>query len=53
MYGVFLENRIELLDLHPIWSVLAVLRRNITRSAGHACAFVLSAFQNDLDTVAF
>ena len=53
MHRVLAKHRVEFFDLHAIWSVLAILRRDVTRCTGHARIFVLCAFQNHLNAVSF
>ena len=51
--GVLAQDRIELLDFHPLRRVLPVLRGHVARGARHARILVLGALQNDLYAVAF
>ena len=48
-----LENRIVLLQLEALGSVLSVLRGDVTRGAGEAALLHFSAFENHLDSIAF
>jgi len=47
------QNRVVFLQLDAVGSVLAVLRRYVTRSSGHARFLVLGALEDDLYAVAF
>ena len=53
MHRVTAKDWVELFDLHAVWSVLSVLRGDVTRRPWHARLFVLCAFQNHLNSVAF
>ncbi len=53
MQGVLLQHRIELHQFQSAGCVLAVFVRVVTRGAAQACGLMLSAFQNNLDAVAF
>jgi len=48
-----LENGVILLKFQSLRSVLPVLGGNVTGSARHTAVFVLSAFQDNLNPVAF
>ena len=43
MNSVLLQDRIVLLDLHPVRSILAILRGYIARSARHTAILMLGA----------
>ena len=47
------QNRVVFLQLDAVGGVLAVLRRYVTGSAGHARFLVLGALEDDLYAVAF
>ncbi len=53
MYGNFLHERIELLHLQTLRSVLSVFGSDIPRHARYAGVFLLSALQNHLNSIAF
>lgn len=47
------QNRVILFLLDTVWSVLLVLRCDVTRSSRHSAVFVLCAFEDNLDAIAF
>ena len=51
--GHFLQNGIELLDLHSVGSILPVLGSNVPWSSRHPTVLVLSTLQNDLNPISF
>ena len=51
--GHALENRVVLLQLEAFGSVLAILCRDVTASAGHAALFVFGAFEDYLNAITF
>jgi len=53
MHCHLLKNRIVLLQFKTLSRIFLILRRNVTRGAGHACSLMLCTFQDDLDPVAF
>ncbi len=50
---VFTHDGVVFFQLHAVRRIFTVFLRHVTRSSGQAAVFVLSALQNDLDTVAF
>lgn len=48
-----LQDRIVLLKLDPVRSILLVLGGNIPRCSGHTAVLVLGALKDHLDSVAF
>jgi hypothetical protein len=53
VHGVLPHDRVVLFQFHAVWCVLAVLLRDVTRSAGQASGFMFGAFKDNLDSVAF
>lgn len=49
----FLEPWIELTKFDTLWSVLTIFLGDVTRHTWHTRGFVLCAFQNHLDAIAF
>ena len=49
----FLQNRVVLLKLETLSSILTVFRGDVTAHARHARGLVLSALQNHLDPITF
>lgn len=47
------HNRVVLLQLDALGSILAVLRGDVPRSTGHTTILVLCALENHLNPVAF
>jgi len=53
MNRITLQDRVKLFDLQTIWSILSILGRNVTRCTWLARFFVLSTFQNHLNSISF
>lgn len=53
MYGNSLEDRVVLLQLQAVGSILSIFCSNITRRAGHTARLVLGAFKDHLDSITF
>jgi hypothetical protein len=51
--SVFLQNRVVLLELEALSSILTVLRGDVTAHARHARGFVLCALHDHLDPITF
>jgi hypothetical protein len=53
VYSIFFQDRIVLLQFQSLCSVFAVFGGNVTAHAGLTRGFMLGAFQNNLNPVAF
>jgi hypothetical protein len=53
MDGHLFQDRVELLQLQPLWGILFVLGGNVSAYAGFTAMLVLRTFQDDLYSIAF
>lgn len=53
MYSHPLEDGVVLLQLKALGRVLTILRRDVTRRAGHTTCLVFGALKNHLNSVSF
>ena len=53
VYGHFLHDRVEFLQLQPVRSILPVLLRHVARSTGQSRRLMFGTLQNNLMPISF